>query len=99
MYAFFLADKQYKHRKPGFVRYLAVRPQAHEQRPSTGRTARPDRPGERQNKPRGASRPCRIKRVEKDRGTQDWDVSYKQVIFLCKQVFSDLALLYKSFLV
>ena len=48
-----------------------MRPQAHEHRPPTGRAARPDRPGERQNKLRGASRPCRIKRVEKNRGTKD----------------------------
>ena len=26
-----------------------------------------------------------------------WDVNYKKVIFLCKEVFSDLAFLYKSF--
>ena len=64
------ADGSYKQR-PGFHCYLVVRPQAHEHRPPTGRAAGPDRPGERQDKPRGASRPCRIKRVEKNRDTKD----------------------------
>ena len=38
----YLRYVKYKQR-PGFVRYLAVRPQAHKRRPQTGRAARPGR--------------------------------------------------------
>ena len=63
-------SSHYNHKAGGFRCYLAVRPQAHEHSPPTGRAARPDRPDEHYNKPRGASRPCRIKRAEKNRDTK-----------------------------